>query len=124
MVKLIWGNDGQLNFKDEREYFYSLGMLCKNNEFNIVHEYNKLTNSWEDAYRIQCHNKDILTDAFRNALRTQNRINNNEYIENLLNNHNFEYMEKDHKHIIGNYSNVISTVPAQYHRDFDDGYNK
>lgn len=125
MAKLIWGNNGQLNFKDEREYFCSLGLLCKKNAFNIVYEHNKLTNSWEDAYRIQCpaYLIGILTDAFKNALRTQNRINNNEYIKNLIDNHNFEYTGNG-KYIIGDYLKVINTVPTQYRSDFTAGYNR
>lgn len=46
MSKLVWGQASQLTFADQEEYYYSLGLLCNSNWFNIVYEPNKLTNSW------------------------------------------------------------------------------
>lgn len=94
MAKLVWGRDEQLQFADQGEYYYSLGLLCHPGRFNIVYEPNKLTNSWEDAYKIQCANCQVpLPQAFQDALRSQDRINNNEYVDNLFRNHNFKYKE-------------------------------
>lgn len=121
MARLVWGQDGQLEFADQEEYYYSLGLLCNSDWFNIVYEPNKLTNSWEDAYRIQCAKCPVtLPQAFQDALRTQKRINNNEYVENLYTNHNFDF--DGPKHIRGDYDDVRETVPDEYLADFDDGY--
>lgn len=123
MAKLVWGKDGQLSFDNQEEYYYSLGLLCKSNWFHIVFEPNRLTNSWGDAFRIQCGNCPVdLPEAFQNASRSQQRINNNEYVENLHVNHNFEY--DGTKYIRGNYKEVRKTVPEEYLEDFDAGYNQ
>lgn len=123
MAKLVWGKDEQLRFDSQEEYYYSLGLLCNTDWFNIVYEPNKLTNSWGDAFRIQCANCPVeLPQAFQNALRTQMRINNNEYIENLYYNHDFTY--DGIKYIHGNYSTVRATIPPIYLANFDEGYNQ
>lgn len=123
MARLVWGQDGQLRFANQEEYYYSLGLLCNSNWFNIVFEPNQLTNSWGNAFRIQCANCPVdLPRAFRNALRSQERINNNEYIENLYTNHNFVYDGR--KYISGDYDDVRITVSDEYLEDFDDGYNQ
>ena len=123
MAQLIWGKAGQLRFENNEEYYYSLGLLCKSNWFSIVYEHNSQTNSWADAFRIQYSGCSIekLPTGFRNALRTQQRINNNEYVENLYHNHNFCY--DGNKYIYGDYNNVRSTVPEEYIQNFDLGYN-
>nr|WP_315104557.1 hypothetical protein [uncultured Catonella sp.] len=123
MAKLLWGKSGQLEFADEGEYYYSLGLLCNSNWFNIVYEPNSLTDSWGDAFRIQCSNCPVkLPKAFQNALRSQNRINNNEYVANLYKNHHFLYDEI--KYIRGEYQTVRKTIPTEYLADFDKGYNQ
>lgn len=123
MARLVWGQAGQLQFADQEEYYYCLGLLCNSSWFNIVYEPNRLTNSWGDAFRIQCANCPVdLPQAFENALRSQSRINNNEYVENLYQNHDFDY--GGGKYITGNYNKVRLTVPAAYVSCFDDGYNQ
>ena len=123
MVKLLWGQAGQLRFADQEEYYFSLGLLCNSSWFNIVYEPNRLTNSWGDAFRIQCANCPVeLPQAFQNALRSQYRINNNEYVENLYNNHNFVY--DGVKYIHGDYHSVRTTVPKSYLKNFDAGYKQ
>lgn len=123
MARLVWGQAGQLSFANQQEYYYSLGLLCNSGWFNIVYEPNRLTNSWGDAFRIQCANCPVtLPQAFQNALRSQERINNNEYVENLYTNHNFIY--DGTKYISGDYMSVRATVPAAYLADFDEGYNQ
>ena len=123
MAQLVWGQAGQLSFESQEEYYYSLGLLCNSNWFNIVYEPNRLTNSWGDAFRIQCGNCPVeLPQAFQDALRTQMRINNNEYVENLYENHGFTY--DGTKYIFGDYATVRTTVPATYLANFDEGYNQ
>lgn len=123
MAKLVWGKEGQLHFADQDEYYYSLGLLCNSDWFNIVFEPNSLTDSWGDAFRIQCANCPVpLPQAFQDALRSQERINNNEYVENLYSNHDFEY--DGVKYIVGDYETVRKTVPPDYLDVFDDGYDQ
>lgn len=123
MAQLDWGKFDQLSFEDQEEYYYSLGLLCNSNWFKIVYEPNKRTNSWTDAFRIQCANCPVpLPAAFKDALRTQKRINNNDYVENLYSNHMFDY--NGGKYITGDYDKVRTTVPARYIASFDQGYNQ
>lgn len=123
MAQLDWGRDDQLSFADQEEYYYSLGLLCNSDWFSIVFEPNSITNSWTDAFRIQCARCPVkLPPAFRNALRTQYRINNNEYVENLYRHHMFDY--DGEKYITGDYDKVRTTVPEKYLADFDEGYEQ
>lgn len=123
MARLVWGKAGQLSFADQQEYYYSLGLLCNSSWFNIVFEPNSLTDSWGDAFRIQCGNCPVqLPNAFQSALRSQDRINCNDYIENLYTNHNFTY--DGVKYIYGDYTSVRATVPVAYVASFDAGYNQ
>lgn len=123
MARLDWGRDDQLSFADQEEYYYALGLLCNSDWFSIVYEPNSITNSWTDAFRIQCARCPVeLPPAFKDALRTQRRINNNEYVENLYINHKFDY--DGGKYITGDYNKVRTTVPKEYIADFDEGYDQ
>lgn len=121
-MKLTWGKEGQLQFKNEKEYYESLGALCHDDKFHITYETNSKTNSWSDALRIKC-NTNNLSDAFSNARRDANRINCNEYVTNLYQNHNFNF-DKKNKKLSGDYNKVRETVPKEYQGDFEKGYNR
>ncbi len=122
MTQLIWGKAKQLRFKDEREYYWALGSLCRNGSYAITYETNSDTDSWSDAFRIKCLADDrYLPEAFIHAMRNARRINCNAYVQNLFENHSFIF-DKTKKALYGKYDEVKKTVPERFVEDFDAGY--
>lgn len=123
-MQRIWGKGGQLEFKDDNEYYEVLGELCHSDLFHITFETNIETNSWGNAFRIKCNvDKKQLTDAFKNSIRDANRINCNEYVTNLYQNHNFDF-DKKNKKLYGDYDKVKKSIPDEFLDDFEKGYKK
>lgn len=119
---LIYGNDGQLRFKDEEEYYEAVGTLCNDDIFLITYEENSKTNSYTDAYRIKCRiDKEKLMTPLRKAVRSGNRINCNQFVEQLINKHDFVW-ENNSKKIRGYYEKVVKTIPDRYVESFNRGY--
>ena len=122
MAQLTWGKARQLRFKDDREYYWALGSLCRNGFYTITYETNSETESWADAFRIKCLASDrYLPEAFIKAMRNARRINCNDYVQNLYEKHNFTF-NKINKVLYGKYDEVRKTVPQRYAEDFDAGY--
>lgn len=123
MARLVWGKVQQLSFFDDHEYYQTLGSLCRRNSYSITFETNSQTNSWGDAFRIKCFEADSkIPDAFLKAMRDAKRINCNDYVKNLYENHDFDFNVVN-KVLYGDYEKVKKTVPSKYYRDFDTGYN-
>ena len=57
----------------------------------------------------------------KNALKTGNRINCNEFVDQLIQKHNFVF-ESYTKRIRGYYEKVIDTIPDKYVNVFREGY--
>lgn len=118
-TQLTWGQNEQLEFSDEEEYYYALGLLCLNSWFPITFQMDpkRLT----VQYRIYCNGcpAEFMPRAFRRAETTGGIINNNEYVRNLCENHGFL---KTGNKISGNYAVVRKTVPLEYRDAFDKGY--
>ena len=79
-MKLIWGNNPELKFISNDEYYEGLGQLT-NDCCKITYEENSVTGSYSDVYRIafDCNPHKLIL-AFQDKLRTGNRINCDEYI--------------------------------------------
>ena len=122
LEQLEYGKDKQLKFASKDEYYKTVGALCNEDIFLITYEENKKTNSYSDAFRIKCRiDKDKLLDALKSALKTGNRINCNEFVEQLIQKHNFVFEAKT-KRISGYYEKVIDTIPDKYVDVFREGY--
>lgn len=123
MANLVWGKAKQLSFADNHEYYQALGSLCRYGSYTITFETNSQTESWGDAFRIKCLEIDSRTpDAFINAMRNARRINCNDYVQNLYEQHDFDF-DVAHKVLHGNFEKVKRTVPTSYYDDFENGYN-
>lgn len=57
----------------------------------------------------------------KNALKTGNRINCNEFVDQLIQKHNFGF-ESNTKKISGYYEKVIDTIPDMYVDVFRESY--
>ena len=119
---LVWGEKPQLKFKNESEYYRTLGQLTNEQAFTISFEPNKKTGSYSDAYRIRALTRtQNITDALKRKMTTNKRINCNEYIQHLIASHNFVLSGNEVKR---NYDDVITTVADGYLDDFIQGYNE
>ena len=120
--EFIYGKDGQLRFDNKKQYYETVGALCNQDIFYITYEENKKTHSYTDAYRIKCKiNKEKLILPLQNAIRSNNRINCNDFVIQLYQKHNFKF-DREHKRLSADYEQVIKTIPDQYIDAFQKGY--
>lgn len=111
---------GTLKFENEKQYYYALGVFCNSDAFRISYENNKATGSFSDAYRMRM----LATAKFTcppitAALRSNDRINCNRYVENLMKTH---FFVQSGRAITGVLENVLRSVPKKYMSTFLDGY--
>lgn len=119
---LHWGRPPQLIFESENEYFRALGHLVNSKAYSISYEYNKKNGSYSDACRIHIlSNAQNIPQAFESKRTTNGRINCNEYVENLIDRHNFV---RENQRIYCMFEEVAKTVPNEYFSDFAKGYNE
>lgn len=119
---LAWGQEPQLQFKDQAEFYRTLGQLTNEQAFSISFEPNRQTGSYSDAYRIRAlADAANITDALKSKMRTANRINCNEYVQYLIKNHGFVLSGNEVKR---NFDDVRTTVDVKYLGDFVKGYNE
>lgn len=92
-MKLIWGENKQLQFKNDKEYFESLGVFSNPELTRIYIEDNAKRGSFSDAYRLSLYKNtrdcENLPNSIKNAMKDHGRINCNAYVENLIKNHGF-----------------------------------
>lgn len=120
MVDLVFGDKKQLQFKDKKEFFITLGVCCNSQVVSISYEPNKRTGSYADAYRIRIlAQAKELPEALKKATKTGNRINCNKFVEYLIN--EFAFIQNGSK-VSGVLENVIKLVPQEYVSCFVSGY--
>ena len=121
MFKKHFGTKNQISFKAESDYYLFLGYLAKNDgSTKIVWETNKKSGAFEDEGRIQ-----FFVDPPKNITakltltagvgKILHRVNCNEFTENIVENHNFRYGEKQHA------GKIKTTIPDKYIIDFGKG---
>ena len=122
MAQLIFGINQQIRFANDIEFFEALGFLSKNNGTTSIHwEHNENQGAWGSEGRIHCYqNIPSFPPYFSNAFSAGvnniiNRINCNEYIEYISQNHNFVLGHQQ------NHANILATVPAIHIADFNRG---
>ncbi|GAB3508980.1 hypothetical protein [Emticicia fontis] len=122
MYQQHFGSVQQIKFDNESEYYELIGLLAKNDgSTSLAWEPNdEKGTAWGKEGRIQFHRYPINLSCYLkytagNGGNISKRVNCNEFIQNLINNHGF---------VMGatqNISSIRSTVPPQYHVDFDRG---
>ena len=119
---LNYGQKNQVSFANEYEYYYALGFLANDNHAELHWEHNEDQGAWGSEGRIHClvpqHSfpQNFMFTAGRSGVYA--RINCNDYVEALINYHNFSYNGNPN-----NILNILSTVPEQYKDTFMNGYN-
>ena len=119
MYQENFGTKKQIQFKKRSEYYQALGYLAKSDKTSIHWEKNEVQGAWGSEGRIHFLVKNtIIPGIFKlTAGRpgVENRTNCNEFIENIVTNHNF-IMGKTQ-----NIENIRSTIPSSYISDFNIG---
>ena len=122
MEKLVYGKENQIIFSSEKEKYEAIGYLCNDSNCNIYIEHNQETGSYTNAYRITLLRPSIITPkALREAIRSDYRINCNEFIEELIK--IFGFGNTDGKHIEGSYQDVLERIPEEFRENFKKGYD-
>lgn len=123
MYKQSFGTNQQVQFANEHEFYSLLGYLAKSDgTTSIVWEHNENQGAWGSEGRIQIHTSNMpniwnLSYTAGNGGNVLRRVNCNEFIANICNNHGF---------VVGgvqNIANIRNLVPVQYVADFDRGFN-
>jgi len=121
MYKATFGTRSQITFNSESEYYELLGYLAKGDgTTRLVNEPNDLSGAWTEEGRIHFYTPQ--PDGIRaNLLHTAGtgnivtRVNCNEFVDNIITNHQFQYGETQET------TNIRATVPAEFLEDFDNG---
>lgn len=120
-MQLTFGTKDQVTFDTEESYYYTLGFLAKSNCTELRWEHNEDQGAWGSEGRIHCNGDtksypEPLKKAFTAGTgKILQRVNCNEYVENLANKHKFK---------MGNTQNVAAirgTVPPEHMAAFDRG---
>lgn len=125
MYKQYFGKRNKMRFVSPEEYYETLGFLAKSDgSISLVWEHNEDQGAWGSEGRIHCHNNinrftAPLTRKFTagRARNVLHRINCNEFVEDIVSNHNFSMGSNQ------NTANIRATIPNQYLLDFDRGLN-
>lgn len=121
MYKPTFGTKGQITFNSASEYYELLGYLAKGDGSTIiVWEDNDLAGAWEKEGRIlffvpQPANLRANLSHTAGVNNILSRINCNEFIVNIRNNHGFVLGETQ------NLAAVRATIPGQFIQDFNAG---
>lgn len=126
-MKLEWGANKQLKFKNSIEYYKALGVFA-NPEFTSIYvEDNASRGSYSDAYRLLIHanarSSNDLPEGILHSMKNNGRINCNDYVLNLLENYGFVLSGNT---IVASFEDVlssISTADSKYISAFIEGYN-
>ncbi len=118
-----FGKNKQVQIKKLEDYYFILGFLAKNeNKTKIVWEHNEEQGAWGSEGRIQFFTE-ILPNVIRNSFELTKgvgnikfRLNCNEFVEHIVNNHNFVFGKEQ------DYETIKQTIPKEFLKDFEKGY--
>ncbi len=120
MYKPHFGSKKQIRFKDENEYYELLGYLAKSDgTSSLVWEHNEEQGAWASEGRIHLNSPLVPVSAYLSKTagvgNVHSRVNCNEFVENLANNHGFVMGPIQDK------KKIEATVPQEYLADFQRG---
>lgn len=121
MYKATFGTKNQIQFSSESEYYQLLGYLAKGDGTTIlVWEDNDLSGAWAKEGRIlffETPPDELLANLSHTAgvNNIVSRVNCNEFLINLRNDHAFSMGE------IQDIPSIQATVPPQFLSDFESG---
>ncbi len=118
-----YGTQGQISFNSDTEYYQALGYLAKSDgTTSLTWENNEQQGAWGSEGRIHFYiDNPKITGYFRHTKGTGtiiSRVNCNEFLSNLYQNHNFVNGK------IQNVDAIRATIPPEYIDDFNYGLSK
>ena len=122
MYKQSFGTQNQIQFDNENEYYELLGYLAKSDgSTSLTWEHNEEQGAWGSERRIHFYvDNPPLSAKLEYTAGVGNiktRVNCNEFIENIVTNHNFTMGKNQDINLIR------GTIPKKYLKDFDRGFN-
>lgn len=133
MAQLDWGMGIGLHFRDDEEYYETLGYLAKNPAFVDVYTHdNDKSGAWAGQGKLQTRvNKRNLPEGLRRSFiqSGDDRLSVTDYVRNLVYNHAFDqyYDPTGNFYTFYRFPNSVAdvkaTVPRIFWADFDRGYN-
>lgn len=133
MAQLHWGTGIGLHFRDDAEYYETLGFLSKNPSLVAVYTHdNDRSGAWAGQGKLHTHiNKRLLPPGLRGAFieSGDDRLSVTDYVRNLVENHAFTCFHDPTGNLYTFYrfpnavSDVKATVPREFLQDFNRGYN-
>lgn len=122
MFKEKFGQKGQVTFNTPTEYYFALGFLANGlHNTSLKWEFNTEQGAWGDEGRIHFYNAGHpLSRNFKHTKgvgNVQSRVNCNEYVKHLCENHSFVQGREQ------NVDLIKATIPSSNLTDFEAGYN-
>ena len=120
MYRQNFGTQNQICFNNENEYYELLGYLAKSDgSTSLTWEHNEEQGAWGSEGRIKFYidNPPVSASLSHTAGvgNVINRVNCNEFVENIATHHNFVMGSNQNVNLIRN------TIPTQYIQDFNRG---
>ena len=120
MYQSSFGRKNQIRFNNESEYYQALGYLTKSDGTSSIHwENNEQQGAWGSEGRIHFYIQNpSIPGVFSLTAGTGNvvhRTNCNDFVENLVLNHHFQYGKTQ------NIQHIRNTIPTQCLSDFNYG---
>lgn len=121
MAQHVFGTRGQIEFGSDAAFFYALGFLANGRRSEFVWENNEEQGAWGSEGRIHCRTEpDVWPAELRSAFTAGrsgiiHRINCNEYVAYLRDNHCIELGREQ------NIAAIRATVPTHLGGDFQRG---
>ncbi|WP_338732011.1 hypothetical protein [Mangrovimonas cancribranchiae] len=122
MYQPTFGTDNPIQFENPEIYYETLGFLAKSDGTSaITWENNQNQGARSYEVRVQCYNNienyplPLSRKFTAGTGRSIHRINATAFLEDLLNNHNFQEGE------VQDIDAIRNSIPEQYREDFDRG---
>ena len=133
MAQLDWGTGIGLHFRDDAEYYETLGYLTKDPALVSVYTHdNDRSGAWAGQGKLHIHvNKRSLPDGLRRSFvqSGDDRLSVTDYVRNLVYDHEFTQFYDPTGNLYTFYryprsmTDVRATVPRAFLEDFDRGYD-
>lgn len=121
MYQSAFGTKNQVTFNNEHEYYELLGFLAKSdNTVSIVWERNEEQGAWGSEGRLEFFITNIpiaatLSQTAGNGGSILSRVNCNDFVQNLNQNHAFVWGK------VQPVAKIRATIPDEYLTDFERG---
>lgn len=122
MCKLTFGTKNQIQFANKHEYFELLGFIAKSDgTTSLVWEHNEEQGAWGSEGRIHFYTNvrpySVTLHHTAGVGGIVSRVNCNEFVKNLIDNHGFVYGKAQ------DVRKIKSTIPLEYMESFEKGLN-